>query len=78
MQTWLNPVKIMTNTAGASDIVFDLLRLPGSQFSPQLDSAVEAGYCSCFRTHPFTVEKLVSVRAGVGGLALHPEPGSTT
>lgn len=41
LQTGLNPVKIMLNTAGASDIVFSLLRLPGSQFSPQLDSALK-------------------------------------
>lgn len=35
-QTGLNPVEIMTDTAGASDLVFGLFWLLGYQFSPRL------------------------------------------
>jgi Tn3 transposase DDE domain len=41
-QTGLNPVEIMTDTAGASDIIFGLFWLPGYQFSPRLADAGEA------------------------------------
>ncbi len=38
-QTGLNPVEIMTDTAGASDMVFGLFWLLGYQFSPRLADA---------------------------------------
>lgn len=41
-QTGLNPVEIMTDTAGASDMVFGLFWLPGYQFSPRLADAGES------------------------------------
>jgi TnpA family transposase len=41
-QTGLNPVEIMTDTAGASDIIFGLFWLLGYQFSPRLADAGEA------------------------------------
>ncbi len=41
-QTGLNPVEIMTDTAGASDMVFGLFWLLGYQFSPRLADAGEA------------------------------------
>ena len=41
-QTGLNPVEIMTDTAGTSDIIFGLFRLLGYQFSPRLADAGEA------------------------------------
>ena len=41
-QTGLNPTEIMTDTAGASDIVFGLFWLLGYQFSPRLADAGES------------------------------------
>ncbi len=41
-QTGLNPMEIMTDTAGASDMVFGLFWLLGYQFSPRLADAGEA------------------------------------
>ncbi len=41
-QTGLNPVEIMTDTSGASDMVFGLFWLLGYQFSPRLADAGEA------------------------------------
>jgi TnpA family transposase len=41
-QTDLNPTEIMTDTAGASDLVFGLFWLLGYQFSPRLADAGEA------------------------------------
>lgn len=41
-QTGLNPIEIMTDTAGTSDIVFGLFWLLGYQFSPRLADAGEA------------------------------------
>ena len=41
-QTGLNPVEIMTDTAGASDIVFGLFWLLGYQFSPRPADAGES------------------------------------
>jgi TnpA family transposase len=41
-QTGLNPTEIMTDTAGASDMVFGLFWLLGYQFSPRLSDAGEA------------------------------------
>lgn len=41
-QTGLNPIEIMTDTAGASDIIFGLFWLLGFQFSPRLADAGEA------------------------------------
>lgn len=41
-QTSLRPTEIMTDTAGASDIVFGLFWLLGYQFSPRLSDAGEA------------------------------------
>ena len=41
-QTGLNPVEIMTDTAGTSDIIFGLFWLLGYQFSPRLVDAGEA------------------------------------
>ena len=41
-QTGLNPVEIMTDTAGTSDIIFGLFWLLGYQFSPRLADAGEA------------------------------------
>ena len=38
-QTGLNPVEIMTDTAGSSDIIFGLFWLLGYQFSPRLADA---------------------------------------
>lgn len=40
-QTGLNPVEIMTDTAGASDIIFGLFWLLGYQFSPGLPMPVK-------------------------------------
>ena len=40
-QTDLNPVEIMTDTAGTSDMVFGLFWLLGYQFSPRLADAGE-------------------------------------
>lgn len=41
-QTGLNPVEIMTDTAGVSDMVFGLFWLLGYQFSPRLADAGES------------------------------------
>jgi len=41
-QTGLNPVEIMTDTAGASDMIFGLFWLLGYQFSPRLADAGES------------------------------------
>lgn len=41
-QTSLNPVEVMTDTAGASDMVFGLFWLLGYQFSPRLADAGES------------------------------------
>jgi TnpA family transposase len=41
-QTGLNPTEIMTDTAGASDMVFGLFWLLGYQFSPRLADAGDA------------------------------------
>ncbi|WP_269769316.1 Tn3 family transposase [Citrobacter freundii] len=41
-QTGLNPVEIMTDTAGTSDIILGLFWLLGYQFSPRLADAGEA------------------------------------
>ncbi|MDQ1212584.1 TnpA family transposase [Pantoea anthophila] len=41
-QSGLNPVEIMTNTAGASDIIFGLFWLLGYPFSPRLADSGEA------------------------------------
>jgi TnpA family transposase len=41
-QTGLNPTEIMTDTAGASDLIFGLFWLLGYQFSPRLADAGEA------------------------------------
>ncbi|WP_171879279.1 Tn3 family transposase, partial [Klebsiella quasipneumoniae] len=41
-QTGLNPVEIMTDTAGTSDIIFGLFWLLGYQFSPRLADAGES------------------------------------
>ena len=41
-QTGLNPVEIMTDTGGSSDIIFGLFWLLGYQFSPRLADAGEA------------------------------------
>lgn len=41
-QTGLNPKEIMTDTAGASDLVFGLFWLLGYQFSPRLADAGES------------------------------------
>ena len=41
-QTGLNPTEIMTDTAGASDMIFGLLWLLGYQFSPRLADAGSA------------------------------------
>lgn len=38
-ETGLNPTEIMTDTAGASDLVFGLFWLLGCQFSPRLTDA---------------------------------------
>ncbi len=43
-QTSLNPREIMTDTAGASDMVFGLFWLLGYQFSPRLADAGEASF----------------------------------
>ena len=43
-QTGLNPTEIMTDTAGASDLVFGLFWLLGYQFSPRLADAGEAAF----------------------------------
>jgi TnpA family transposase len=43
-QTSLNPTEIMTDTAGASDMVFGLFWLLGYQFSPRLADAGEASF----------------------------------
>jgi TnpA family transposase len=43
-QTGLNPTEIMTDTAGASDLVFGLFWLLGYQFSPRLADAGEASF----------------------------------
>lgn len=43
-QTQLQPVEVMADTAGASDIVFGLFWLLGYQFSPRLDDVGEAAF----------------------------------
>jgi len=43
-QTGLNPVEIITDTAGASDLIFGLFWLLGYQFSPRLADAGEAAF----------------------------------
>jgi TnpA family transposase len=43
-QTNLNPTEIMTDTAGASDMIFGLFWLLGYQFSPRLADAGEATF----------------------------------
>ena len=43
-QTRLQPVEVMTDTAGASEVVFGLFWLPGYQFSPRLADIVAAQF----------------------------------
>jgi len=43
-KTSLKPTEIMSDTAGASDMVFGLFWLLGYQFSPQLADAGEARF----------------------------------
>lgn len=38
-ETGLNPTEIMTDTAGACDLIFGLFWLLGYQFSPRLSDA---------------------------------------
>ena len=43
-QTRLNPIEIMTDTAGSSDMIFGLFWLLGYQFSPRLADAGESSF----------------------------------
>ncbi|WP_407228295.1 Tn3 family transposase [Escherichia coli] len=43
-ETGLNPTEIMTDTAGASELVFGLFWLLGYQFSPRLADAGAFGF----------------------------------
>lgn len=54
-QTGLNPVEIMTDTAGTSDLVFGLFWLLGYQFSPRLVDAGEAVFWRTDKTADYGV-----------------------
>lgn len=54
-QTSLNPVEIMTDTAGASDMVFGLFWLLGYQFSPRLADAGESVFWRADKTAAYGV-----------------------
>ena len=54
-QTGLNPVEIMTDTAGASDMVFGLFWLLGYQFSPRLADAGESVFWRVDKTADYGV-----------------------
>ncbi|OMH27556.1 Tn3 family transposase [Motiliproteus sp. MSK22-1] len=54
-QTGLNPVEIMTDTAGASDMVFGLFWLLGYQFSPRLADAGESVFWRVDKTANYGV-----------------------
>ncbi len=43
-QTRLNPIEVMTDTAGSSDMIFGLFWLLGYQFSPRLADAGESSF----------------------------------
>ncbi len=43
-QTTLNPMELMSDTTGASDLVFGLFWLLGYQFSPRLADAGESAF----------------------------------
>ena len=54
-QTGLNPLEIMTDTAGASDMVFGLFWLLGYQFSPRLSDAGESVFWRIDKTADYGV-----------------------
>ncbi len=54
-ETGLNPVEIMTDTAGASDMVFGLFWLLGYQFSPRLADAGESVFWRTDKTANYGV-----------------------
>ncbi|MEE4377645.1 MAG: Tn3 family transposase [Candidatus Competibacteraceae bacterium] len=54
-QTGLSPMEIMTDTAGASDMVFGLFWLLGYQFSPRLADAGEAVFWRVDKTADYGV-----------------------
>lgn len=54
-QTGLNPAEIMTDTAGASDMVFGLFWLLGYQFSPRLADAGESVFWRADKTANYGV-----------------------
>lgn len=54
-QTGLSPVEIMTDTAGASDMVFGLFWLLGYQFSPRLADAGESVFWRVDKTANYGV-----------------------
>nr|ULG18701.1 transposase [Serratia proteamaculans] len=59
-QAGLNPIEIMTDTAGSSDIIFGLFWLLGYQFSPRLADAGEAVFWRADKTaHYGALDELV-------------------
>ncbi|MFY7040084.1 Tn3 family transposase [Enterobacter cloacae complex sp. XJL004] len=54
-QTGLNPVEIMTDTAGSSDMIFGLFWLLGYQFSPRLADAGESVFWRVDKTANYGV-----------------------
>ena len=54
-QTGLNPIEIMTDSAGASDMVFGLFWLLGYQFSPRLADAGESVFWRVDKTAHYGV-----------------------
>ena len=54
-QTNLNPTEIMTDTAGASDMIFGLFWLLGYQFSPRLADAGESIFYRIYKSADYGV-----------------------
>ena len=65
-QTNLNPTEIMTDTAGASDMIFGLFWLLGYQFSPRLADAGEATFYRIDKSADYGV--LNELAASIGNI----------
>ncbi len=74
-QTGLNPVEIMTDTAGTSDIIFGLFWLLGYQFSPRLADAGEAVFWRADKAANYgALDKLATTWWHDGRLAQKQKP----
>lgn len=71
-QTGLNPVEIMTDTAGASDMIFGLFWLLGYQFSPRLADAGESVFWRVDKTANYGIlDKLAHSCVNVNKIEQH-------